>query len=146
MIVAKPVTGTRVTQGRGVRTEIQPLPEDELEPSDMAASAHDRRMADLLQIASAMGVRWSELREVRVRDFAFVPHGAAAEKSAGARRRASGALRPAARCGRAGRGVGADGSVRLHAALARGDDGVGHEVRVPSRLRPAADPSEGYAL
>lgn len=39
----------------------------------MAASARDQRLADVLLIASWTGLRWSELREVRVRDFVRVP-------------------------------------------------------------------------
>ena len=39
----------------------------------MAASARDQRLADVLLIAAWTGLRWSELREVRVRDFVRVP-------------------------------------------------------------------------
>ena len=56
-----------------MRTEIRPFAEDELESSHMAASARDQRLADVLLIASWTGLRWSELREVRVRDFVRVP-------------------------------------------------------------------------
>jgi integrase len=56
-----------------VRREIRPFPEDELESFHMAASARDQRLADVLLIASWTGLRWSELREVRVRDFVHVP-------------------------------------------------------------------------
>jgi integrase len=73
LIVANPVTGTRVPKGRGVRAEIRPFAEDELESFYMAASARDQRLADVLLIASWTGLRWSELREVRVRDFVRVP-------------------------------------------------------------------------
>jgi integrase len=73
LIATNPVTGTRVPKGRGVRTEIRPFAEDELESFHMAASARDQRLADVLLIASWTGLRWSELREVRVRDFVRVP-------------------------------------------------------------------------
>jgi len=39
----------------------------------MAASAHDQQLADVLLIAAWTGLRWSELREARVRDFVLVP-------------------------------------------------------------------------
>jgi integrase len=39
----------------------------------MAVSARDRRLADVLLIAAWTGLRWSELREARVRDFVRVP-------------------------------------------------------------------------
>lgn len=73
LITANPVTGTRVPRGRSVRAEIRPFAEDELESFHMAASARDQRLADLLLIAAWTGLRWSELREVRVRDFVRVP-------------------------------------------------------------------------
>jgi len=39
----------------------------------MAALTRDQRLADVLLIASWTGLRWSELREARVRDFVRVP-------------------------------------------------------------------------
>ena len=73
LIAANPATGTRVPKGRGVRTEIRPFAEDELESFYMAVGARDQRLADVLMIASWTGLRWSEMREVRVRDFIRVP-------------------------------------------------------------------------
>jgi len=73
LIPSNPVTGTRVPKGRGVRAEVRPFAEDELEAFYAAASARDRRLAGVLLIASWTGLRWSELREVRVRDFVQVP-------------------------------------------------------------------------
>ena len=73
LIVSNPVTGTRVPKGRGVRTEIRPFAEDELESFYLAVSSRDQRLADVLLIASWTGLRWSELREMRVRDFVRVP-------------------------------------------------------------------------
>lgn len=67
------MTGTRVPKDRGVRTEIRPFAEDELESFHMAASARDQRLADVLLIVSWTGLRWSEPQEVRVRDFVRVP-------------------------------------------------------------------------
>jgi integrase len=73
MIGTNPVTGTRVPKGRGVRTEIRPFAEDELESFHAGAAARDQRLADVLLVAAWTGLRWSELREVRVRDFVQVP-------------------------------------------------------------------------
>ena len=73
LIASNPVTGTRVPKGRGVRAEIRPFGEDELESFYMAVTARDQRLADVLLIAAWTGLRWSELREVRVRDFVRVP-------------------------------------------------------------------------
>ena len=60
-------------KGKGTRTEIRPFAEDELESFYAAAGARDQRLADVLLIASWTGLRWSELREARVRDFVRVP-------------------------------------------------------------------------
>jgi len=73
LIAANPVTNTRVPKGRTLRTEIRPFAEDELESFYAACTACDRRLADILLIAGGTGLRWSELREARVRDFVQVP-------------------------------------------------------------------------
>ena len=73
LIATNPVTSTRVPKGRGVRTVIRPFAEDELESFHLAVSARDQRLADVLLIAAWTGLRWSELREARVRDFVRVP-------------------------------------------------------------------------
>ncbi|GCD91529.1 tyrosine-type recombinase/integrase [Nocardioides sp. LS1] len=73
MIASNPVTGTRAPKGRGIRTEIRPFGEDELESLYAGAAARDQRLADVLLVAAWTGLRWSELREVRVRDFVRVP-------------------------------------------------------------------------
>jgi integrase len=73
LVASNPVTGTRVPKGRGVRAVIRPFSEDELESFHLAVSARDQRLADILLVAAWTGLRWSELREVRVRDFARLP-------------------------------------------------------------------------
>jgi hypothetical protein len=40
-----------------------------LESFYLAVTGRDQRLADVLLIASWTGLRWSQLREVRVRDF-----------------------------------------------------------------------------
>ena len=39
----------------------------------MTVAARDEHLADILLVASWTGLRWSGLREVRVRDFVRVP-------------------------------------------------------------------------
>jgi integrase len=73
LILSNPVTATRVPKGRGIRTEIRPFAEDELEAFHATAAARDQRLADILLVAGWTGLRWSELREIRVRDFVRVP-------------------------------------------------------------------------
>lgn len=74
MILVNPVTATRVPRGkqRG-RTEMLPFGETELEEFHARATKQDERLADVLLIAAWTGLRWSELREVRGRDFVRVP-------------------------------------------------------------------------
>ena len=50
-----------------------PLPEGELEEVYANAVERDQRLADLLLIDAWTGLRWSELRAIRVRDFIEVP-------------------------------------------------------------------------
>lgn len=73
MVSLNPVTSTRVPKAREVKTEMRPFNVDELEAFHAAAAIEDARLADLLLIAGWTGLRWSELREVRVRDFVEVP-------------------------------------------------------------------------
>ncbi|HEX2895083.1 MAG TPA: site-specific integrase [Marmoricola sp.] len=73
LILSNPVTSTRVPKGRGIRTEIRPFAEEELEAFYATASVRDQRLADILLVAGWTGLRWSELREARVRDFVHVP-------------------------------------------------------------------------
>ena len=56
-----------------MRTEVRPFAEDELESFSMVVAARDSRLADVLMVAAWTGLRWSELREARVRDFVRVP-------------------------------------------------------------------------
>ena len=73
MILAKPVIPTRVPKSPGTRTEMSPLPEVDLEEVYADAIERDQRLADLLLIDAWTGLRWSELRAIRVRDFVEVP-------------------------------------------------------------------------
>jgi integrase len=73
MIAANPVTPTRVPRAGTPRVEMLPFSEDELERVYVRATARDQRLADLLLIDAWTGLRWSELRAMRVRDFVEVP-------------------------------------------------------------------------
>ena len=50
-----------------------PFGEDELERVFEAATARNERLGELLLIDAWTGLRWSELRAIRVRDFVEVP-------------------------------------------------------------------------
>jgi integrase len=79
MIAVNPVTGTRVPKVGAPRAEMFPFSEDELEKvyakavSQLVASGRTTRLADVMLVAAWTGLRWSELRATRVRDFAEVP-------------------------------------------------------------------------
>ena len=50
-----------------------PVGERELERVYRRASERNQRLADILLVAGWTGLRWSELRAVRIRDFVEVP-------------------------------------------------------------------------
>jgi len=73
MIVSNPVVSTRVPRASAPRVEMFPFHEADLEEVYEAALVRDRRLADVLLVDAWTGLRWSELRAVRVRDFVQVP-------------------------------------------------------------------------
>jgi len=73
MIGSNPVTPTRVPRSPGTRTEMYPFSEGDLEKVYIDAVERDQRLADLLLLDAWTGLRWSELRAIRVRDFIQVP-------------------------------------------------------------------------
>lgn len=73
LILANPVFLSRVPRSGGTRVEMYPFTEDELEEVHRAAASRDQRLADVVLVAGWTGLRWSELRAVRVRDFVEVP-------------------------------------------------------------------------
>jgi integrase len=73
LILVNPVTGTRVPRSSEPRTEMLPFGEEELERVFANAKARNERLAELLLIDAWTGLRWSELRAMRVRDFVEVP-------------------------------------------------------------------------
>jgi len=73
LILTNPVLPTRVPKASQPRTEMFPLSEAELEEVHEVAALKDQRLADLLLVAGWTGLRWSELRAMRVRNFVEVP-------------------------------------------------------------------------
>ena len=73
LILVNPVLRTRVPRVGGPRTEMYPFGEHDLERIHAVAAEKDQRLADILLVAGWTGLRWSELRAVRVRDFVEVP-------------------------------------------------------------------------
>ena len=73
LITLNPVTVTRVPRSHAPRTEMYPFGEDDLELLWERAAEKNRRLADLVLLAAWTGLRWSELRAIRVRDFIEVP-------------------------------------------------------------------------
>lgn len=77
IIAANPVTGTRVPKVGEPPVEMHPFSESQLEDLWTAASARNARLADILLIAGWTGLRWAELRAIRVRGLRGGPHAAA---------------------------------------------------------------------
>ena len=73
MIARNPVSPTRVPKASSPRTEMYPFSEEDLEELYGRAVQRDQRLADILLVGAWTGLRWSELRAVRVRDFVEVP-------------------------------------------------------------------------
>lgn len=73
IISVNPVIVTRVPRSNEPRVEMYPFAEDDLERVWERAGGRDPRLADILLLAAWTGLRWSELRALRVRDFVEVP-------------------------------------------------------------------------
>lgn len=73
LILINPVTPTRVPRQTRPPVEMYPFTEQELEDVGRAVSAYDETLARLVMVAGWTGLRWSELRAIRVRDFIEVP-------------------------------------------------------------------------
>jgi integrase len=65
--------------------EMFPLNEAELELTVRRAAERNQRLADILLIDAWTGLRWSELRALRVRDFVEVPAAHARDPTSGTR-------------------------------------------------------------
>ena len=73
IIASNPVIGTRVPTVGNPPVEMHPFGEEELEAFWEAATTLNERLADILLVAGWTGLRWSELRALRVRDFVEIP-------------------------------------------------------------------------
>ncbi|MDE9367321.1 tyrosine-type recombinase/integrase [Luteipulveratus sp. YIM 133132] len=73
LIGTNPVTASRVPRQSTPRVEMQPLAESELEAVAVAVAGHDEALSRLVLVAGWTGLRWSELRAIRVRSFVEVP-------------------------------------------------------------------------
>jgi integrase len=73
LIAANPVTPARVPRSPDPKTEMFPFRETELEQVYRRASGRNQRLADILLVDAWTGLRWSELRAIRIRDFIEVP-------------------------------------------------------------------------
>jgi integrase len=73
MVATNPVTPTRIPKASAPRVEMYPYSEAELEAFYARAAARNQRLADLVLIDGWTGLRWSELRAIRVRNFIEVP-------------------------------------------------------------------------
>jgi len=73
LIATNPVTPTRVPKSSTARTEMFPFSELDLERVYVRASERNPRLADIMLLDAWTGLRWSELRTIRVRDFIQVP-------------------------------------------------------------------------
>jgi integrase len=73
IIAANPVTGTRVPRVGAPKAEMRPFSEEELETFWETAMTRNERLANILLVAGWTGLRWSELRAIRVHDFVEFP-------------------------------------------------------------------------
>lgn len=73
VIGVNPVSRTKVPAQRTAPKEMMPLPLWELEQVRAEICEIDESLADIVWIAAWTGLRWSELREVRVGDFSSAP-------------------------------------------------------------------------
>lgn len=73
MIIVNPVSRTRVPAQLTPAAEMFPLSRAELEEVRADIAQHNQALADAVWLAAWTGLRWSELRDVRVADFVEVP-------------------------------------------------------------------------
>ena len=73
MISTNPVTGTRVPAQSAPPVEMWPFTETELLQLRDTIKIKNERLADVVWLAAWTGLRWSELRELRVCDVVEIP-------------------------------------------------------------------------
>jgi len=73
-VVSNPVSASRVPPQLEERVEMKPFSLDELEEVYRACCEFRPELADIVLVAGWTGLRWGELRAVRVADVMQVPH------------------------------------------------------------------------
>jgi integrase len=73
LILTNPVRATHVPRQTTPSVELYPFSEAELEGVVRAVAEHNIQLSRVVLVAGWTGLRWSELRAVRVRDFVRVP-------------------------------------------------------------------------
>lgn len=73
LVAINPVTNVRPPRRTHPPAEMSPFTEDELDAVVNSIAARNRRLADVVLIAGWTGLRWGELRALRVRDLVIVP-------------------------------------------------------------------------
>lgn len=73
LVSANPVTSVRAPRRTDQPTEWNPLPEAELDTVVAAIAERNQRLAHVVLLAGWTGLRWGELRALRVRDLVEIP-------------------------------------------------------------------------
>lgn len=73
IVLTNPVTRTKVPRQTRPTVEMYPFSEDELEEVVAAVAERNVQLSRVVLVAGWTGLRWSELRAIRVRDFIRVP-------------------------------------------------------------------------
>lgn len=73
IVTGNPVSATKVPRQMSPSAEMQPLSRSELEQVRDAIAVEHPALADAVWLAGRTGLRWSELRELRVGDFVERP-------------------------------------------------------------------------
>lgn len=73
MRIDNPVARTRVARQRTTKQGMLPFTEPELDEVRATIAGYDERAADIIWMLAWTGLRWSEVRELRVSDLAEVP-------------------------------------------------------------------------
>ncbi|WP_082495556.1 tyrosine-type recombinase/integrase [Aeromicrobium sp. Leaf291] len=73
LVTTNPVTNVRPPRRTEPPTEMTPFAEDELNALAGLIAHRNRRLADVVLLAGWTGLRWGELRALRVRDLVIVP-------------------------------------------------------------------------
>lgn len=73
LVSTNPVTAVRVPRRVDPPVEMRPFTEAEVEETAASIAERNLRLSEVVLVAAWTGLRWGELRELRVADFAEVP-------------------------------------------------------------------------